>query len=91
MFLDWLSDEAVTRHLGAREYSWVREVKGHKTPARPLLSDIMKMMAKRWLRDSTWEAPAVYEWLEDYLIMVRNQSLILPIAQLCEQGGSNFN
>ena len=76
VFLDWLADEAVTRHLGAREYNWVREVRGHKTPARPLLSDIMKMMAKRWLRDSTWEAPAVYEWLEDYLIMVRTQSLI---------------
>ncbi|KAI2470092.1 hypothetical protein F4781DRAFT_430670 [Annulohypoxylon bovei var. microspora] len=69
-FLNWLSDESVTGHLGLRDRKWLKEVARHDKPARLLLTDIMKMMAERWLQDSSWEAPAVFEWLNSHLRMV---------------------
>ncbi|KAI0387344.1 hypothetical protein F5Y04DRAFT_239985 [Hypomontagnella monticulosa] len=71
IFLSWLADESVTGHLGYRDRIWLKDtVAKHKTPARPLLSDLMNMLARRWLQDSSWEAPTVFWWLERYLTMV---------------------
>ncbi|KAI5859460.1 nacht and tpr domain-containing protein [Durotheca rogersii] len=70
IFLKWLGDKSVTGHLGPRDSQWVKDVARDKKPERLVLLDIMKMLAKRWLRDDSWRAPKVFRWLHGYLTMI---------------------
>lgn len=78
IFLSWLADESVTSHLGYRDRIWLKDtVAKHRTPARPLLLDLMNMLARHWLRDSSWEVSSVFEWLQGYLTMVSCRAMFL--------------
>lgn len=58
------------RFLGMRDKVWLRSIKQDPNPIRSLLRPIVKMIAKHWLLDRTWEVNVPFQWIRAFLQMV---------------------
>lgn len=80
VFLDWLQDGAVVGSLGLSksDMAWLGGIRGARNPSRKLLSRMMHMVAKTWLRERTGEAKHAVAWICRFLSLeVGNSALRL--------------
>lgn len=65
----WLEDDEATHFLGKKDKEWLSSIKQDPNPDRSLLRPIIKMVAKHWLMDRTWDVRVAFEWIKSFLQM----------------------
>jgi hypothetical protein len=71
VFLDWLQDDAVIGSLGLSksDKAWLDDINRARNPSRRLMSRMMRMVAKTWLRKRTGEPNHAASWIRAFLAL----------------------
>ncbi|KAL5341328.1 hypothetical protein BJX70DRAFT_386870 [Aspergillus crustosus] len=76
MFWEWLNDPVAIGCLGPRDKIWLAEMKEDKNPYRRLLTPIMTVIARDWLKETKWEHLEAYKWIGFFLILIKDSIVI---------------
>ncbi|KAL3481741.1 hypothetical protein BJX99DRAFT_253268 [Aspergillus californicus] len=68
-FWKWLDDPVAVGRLGFRDKRWLAEMKEGENRNQALLTPIMTVVARNWLRESKWEASDAYAWINGFLTL----------------------
>lgn len=71
IFWKWLDDPVAVARLGVRDRRWLAEMKEDKYRSRSLLTPIMTVVARNWLKESKWKPLDAYSWINGFLTLVR--------------------
>ncbi|KAK4441967.1 hypothetical protein QBC34DRAFT_457327 [Podospora aff. communis PSN243] len=67
IFLSWLQDGAATSSFSRNDRIWLHEVAQSSNPGRVLLSPVMRMVARLWLRGRVSPAIRCGQWIAGFL------------------------
>lgn len=70
IFWRWLDDPVAIAGLGPRDKQWLADLKKDEHRNSSLLTPIMTMIARKWLRETVWDAFDAYKWIGVFLTLV---------------------
>ncbi|KAL2866508.1 uncharacterized protein BJX67DRAFT_129640 [Aspergillus lucknowensis] len=69
IFWKWLDDPVAVARLGRRDKRWLADLKKDDYRNSSLLTPIMTMVARQWLQETEWDAPAAFDWISGFLTL----------------------
>lgn len=71
IFLGWLKNPVLVEHRSTLDLEWLDRVNHDSNPCGALLRPVMSAVARQWLEESVWAVQQPFEWLHDFIAMVR--------------------
>lgn len=69
-FWKWLDDPVAISRLGPRDKRWLEDCKRDKHRNSSLLTPMMTMLARNWLRKTEWSVTGPFLWIQGFLTLV---------------------
>ncbi|KAK0620979.1 hypothetical protein B0T14DRAFT_567693 [Immersiella caudata] len=90
IFLSWLQDSAATSSFSRNDRIWLNEVAQSTNPGRALLTPVMCMVARLWLRGRVGPAITCAQWITGSLRLGAKEASVSPSNGVLGKESSNI-